>query len=162
MACGPAPQVPPSEGSPAEEPETAVAGVALPCVYAAVGAYGELAEYDECAMRNVSSGRWTIRPEHLAAIDFTTSPAPLWIDQQWYYILPSGLCAQVLTFDNGPDPFVEGLARTRVRDRGGGGQIAFLDKRLTVVLDRDFDFAWPFEDGRAKVCRGCISRHGGE
>ena len=58
--------------------------------------------------------------------------------------------APALPFDNGPDYFVEGLART-IRD----GKVGFVDDRLELVVPRRWDFAFPFEKGLARVCSGC-------
>lgn len=56
----------------------------------------------------------------------------------------------MLTFDNGPDDFAEGLARTT-----RSGKIGFIDRQLSEVIAPSWDFAFPFEDGVAVVCQGC-------
>lgn len=64
-----------------------------------------------------------------------------------------GLARPVLTFDNGPDPFVQGLTRGR-----RGDKIAFYDRRLRLVLATDYDWSFPFNArGQALVCKGCRS-----
>lgn len=52
--------------------------------------------------------------------------------------------------DNGPDPYVEGLARF-----WENGKIGFFAPDGRVVIEPVFDFARPFHQGRAAVCRGC-------
>lgn len=68
----------------------------------------------------------------------------------WYYIAPNGVTAKVLTWDNGPDDFAEGLARFE-----RNGKIGFLNPSLQVRIKPVYDFAWPFDGGKALVCTGC-------
>jgi hypothetical protein len=56
-------------------------------------------------------------------------------------------------FDNGPDPIADGLARVR-RD----GKIGFVDAEWRLVIAPQFDAAFPFAGGSAKVCVGCDPR----
>lgn len=60
-------------------------------------------------------------------------------------------------FDNGPDYFEEGLARSRV-----GGKIAYLDRTLRPRIVTGYDWGSPFEHGRADVCVGCRMEREGE
>lgn len=60
-------------------------------------------------------------------------------------------------FDNGPDYFVDGLARF-VRD----GKFGFFDERGRVVIQPQFDFAYPFRQGKARVGWGCALIQDGE
>jgi WG containing repeat len=84
------------------------------------------------------------------------SAQALMVDGQLLFGLASGKTAPALPFDNGPDYFVEGLART-VRD----GKVGFVNEDLEVVVPREWDFAFRFEGGFARVCTGCsIERHG--
>jgi hypothetical protein len=53
-------------------------------------------------------------------------------------------------FDNGPDAFAEGLART-----GIGGKIAYVDRRLRIRIRTRYDWGERFGHGRAEVCIGC-------
>ena len=75
----------------------------------------------------------------------------------WLYVRRDGRAALVETFDNGPDPFAEGLARSRV-----GGKVAFVDRRLRPRIVTDYDWASPFEHGRADVCTECRAVADGE
>lgn len=70
----------------------------------------------------------------------------------WYYVDRRGRSARVLVWDNGPDPFAGGLARSP-----RGGKVGFIDRTLTLRIPAAYDFAWPFEHGRATVCIGCAA-----
>lgn len=66
-----------------------------------------------------------------------------------YFVTRQGKTAPAFPFDNGPDYFVEGLART-VKD----GKVGFVDNRLDSVVAPVWDFAAPFDHGVAAVCTG--------
>lgn len=68
----------------------------------------------------------------------------------WYYIASNGVTAKVLTWDNGPDDFADGLTRFE-----RNGKIGFLNQSLQVRIEPLYDFAWPFDGGKALVCTGC-------
>jgi len=79
-------------------------------------------------------------------------------DQGWVLIDVKGReVIRPYTFDNGPDYFEEGLARF-VQDRKFG----FFDESGKVVIQPQFDFAYPFKDGKAKVGWGCTFTPDGE
>lgn len=69
------------------------------------------------------------------------------------YVNRQGLARISIMFDNGLDPFEEGLARTRQN-----GKIGFFDKTLKIVIPAVHDFAFPFSEGSAVVCNGCKPR----
>ncbi len=130
-----------------------LAGERLDCVYVprttADEPYPELTGFTDCAVREGDEVR--IEPRHLAALDFGPDDlATMLIAGQWYYLRPDGTKMPVITWDNGPDDFSEGLARTVV-----DGQIAYLDRRFEIVVPPKYDWGWPFEDGVALVCLGC-------
>ena len=81
---------------------------------------------------------------------FAVVVAPVLVGDQWYYVAPDGRTAPVIPFDNGADRFREGLARTRA-----SGRIGYIDRSLRAAIPPRYDFAWPFENGRALVCMGC-------
>lgn len=60
-------------------------------------------------------------------------------------------------FDNGPDYFVEGLARFVER-----GKIGFHDEALNVVIPAQYDFAYPFAGGVTRVGTNCQKEQHGE
>jgi len=78
------------------------------------------------------------------------------VEGELLFALASGRTAPALRYDNGADYFVEGLARSP-RD----GKVGFVDELLELVVPRQWDFAFPFEDGHARVCSGCVIRRAG-
>ena len=122
---------------------------ALPCLFVPVEDDSR-DRLPRCARRD-DDGRWVIEPgalrvraargEDLAVIELAG---------ELHYLNAAGVVVPVLPFDNGADPFVEGLARTSV-----GGKIGFIDESLRVVIPATWTFAFPFENGRAVVCEGC-------
>lgn len=75
-----------------------------------------------------------------------------------YWVNRQGLVRRTHCFDNGSDPFVEGLSRYV----GPNGKFGFMDKNLTVVIPPQFDFTFPFENGRARFCQGCRKERSGD
>jgi hypothetical protein len=75
----------------------------------------------------------------------------------WYYLKRDGRSLQVVTYDNGPDTFSEGLVRSVV-----DGKLAYFDHSFRQVIAPRYDWGWPFEQGRALVCRGCTVQQAGE
>jgi hypothetical protein len=61
------------------------------------------------------------------------------------------------SFDNGPDYFEEGFARFVVN-----GKFGFFNQGGKVVIKPSYDFATPFQEGRAVVCDGCTLNGEGE
>jgi len=108
-----------------------------------------------CARRG-ADGEIVLRP---GVVGGEQGPEAVVVEGELYFALPSGKTAPALLYDNGPDYFVEGLART-VRD----GKVGFVNEELEVVVPREWDFAFPCEDGVARVCTGCsVAREeGGE
>lgn len=124
------------------------------CAYTSRG--GELTPVERCARRENDGFR--IAPDHLARMVFTRGLADVGVDGVgWAYVRRDGVGRGVETFDNGPDPFVEGLTRAR-----SGGKIVFLDRRLRPRLVTRYDWASPFEHGRARACTGCVGQTDGE
>ncbi len=72
------------------------------------------------------------------------------LEGRLHFVAATGKTAAAYVFDNGPDYFVEGLARF-VRD----DKIGFVNEQLERVVPAEWDFAFPFEGGVARVCRGC-------
>jgi hypothetical protein len=127
----------------------------LPCGYFAEATPSDpepvRAEFEACACVT-EEGELSILEPHLARLAFDDAGlATVWVGKKEVaYVHRSGKAAWVLPFDNGADYFVEGLART-VR----GGKVGFLNQNLEVVIEPRWDFAFPFENGRAVVCQGC-------
>lgn len=100
-------------------------------------------------------GTAEIRPEHLAALDFGEDGlASIRVGEHFYYFRKDGRSARVPTYDNWADDFAEGLVRT-VRVVDGVERIGYLDRELAVVIPARYDWGFPFEGGRARVCIGC-------
>lgn len=111
----------------------------------------ELGPQGGCAVRTKDGGIRML-PEHLALLDFRFEGlAAVNVERQFYYVRRDGSAAAVLSQDNGPDSFSEGLVRVR-----RGGKIGFMDTKLRLAVPATYDFAWPFHGGRALVCIGCI------
>jgi hypothetical protein len=79
------------------------------------------------------------------------------IENHFYYIHKSGKKMLTLTYDNGADEFVDGLARTKVN-----GKIGFFNRNLEIILKPVYDFAFPFHNGIAEICTGCKEKQDGE
>lgn len=75
----------------------------------------------------------------------------------FFYVNRHGIMRSTLTFDNGPDYFSEGLARTHI-----DGKIGYFDKSLKIKIQAHYDFGFPFTEGQAIVCNGCVERTEGE
>jgi acetyl esterase/lipase len=108
-----------------------------------------------CAARN-ADGDILVRPELLDDIAPDSGVQSLHVDGNWLFAIP-GKTRVALEFDNGADYFREGLART-VRD----GKIGFVNENLDLVIQARWDFAFPFDQGRAVVCIGCQPEADGE
>jgi len=124
----------------------------FPCLYARQAPDGEAADlevYPDCA---TVKGDFlvSVDSEHLAAAHYIDGLAAFWVSSHWYYVQPTGGKKRAIDYDNGPDPFSEGLFRSP-RD----GQIAFVNQQLEEEFETRYDWAWPFEDGLALVCQGC-------
>lgn len=108
-------------------------------------------EIPDCARRG-ADGEITLRAGIRPGTGEPSAPRAVLVEGDLFYALDSGKTAPVLMYDNGADYFVEGLARSP-RD----GKIGFVDENLDLVVPRRWDFAFPFEDGIARVCSGCVS-----
>jgi len=76
--------------------------------------------------------------------------ATLQAGRQYYYVRRDGTYLPVITYDNGPDYFAEGLVRARV-----DGRIGYYDTGLQPAFAARFDWGFPFRNGSAEVCNGC-------
>lgn len=93
-----------------------------------------------------------IKPQFIMANDFSEQGIASAIDQQgWAYINKDGLVIlRPFVFDNGPDYFVEGLARFVQQ-----GKMGFFNEKGEIIIPAQFDFVWPFSEGTANFCMGC-------
>ena len=75
-----------------------------------------------------------------------------------YWVTSGGKIMRTYCFDNGSDYFVDGLARYI----SPKGKFGFMDEKLRIVIPAQFDFVFPFENGKAQYCNGCKSVQAGE
>ncbi len=76
--------------------------------------------------------------------------AALQAGSQCYYVRRDGTHLPVITCDNGPDYFAQGLVRARV-----DGRIGYYDTRLQPAFAARFDGGLPFRNRSVEVCDGC-------
>lgn len=106
-----------------------------------------------------ATGAVVIPPKYVTVYEFEPGGLARVLDEQgWHVIDETGaVLFEPFLFDNGPDYVVEGLARFVSK-----GRVGFHDMKGNVVIEPRFDFATPFEGGRAEVCVGCVKRPIGE
>ncbi len=104
-------------------------------------------------------GKILIPAQYQMAEPFSETGCAYVIDSQgWAFIRSDGqVLLRPFIYDNGPDPFHEGLARFTENNLLG-----FYDVQGRIIIEAEFDFAWPFEAGQARVCKGCEKRYDGE
>lgn len=102
-----------------------------------------------------SAGKVVIEARFSVAMDFEVHAYAFadgyWIDAS------GGPYVQAYIFDNGPDYSIEGRARF-VEE----GKVGFLDDCMNKVILARYDFAMPFQNGRAIVCMDCRPEPDGE
>lgn len=76
--------------------------------------------------------------------------AAVWLGGQHYYVRADGHSLPVLSHDNGPDYFTEGLTRARI-----DGRIGYFNPQLQPAFATRFDWGFPFKQGVPEVCNGC-------
>lgn len=97
-------------------------------------------------------GEIAIPAKYHIAYNFTDGGIAAVLDSNgWYYISRTGdIVIRPKIYDNGPDYFSDGLARY-VED----GKYGFFDTSGNVVIEAQYEFAFPFEDGKAKTGEDC-------
>jgi hypothetical protein len=120
----------------------------LACTYASTS--GELEVEEACA--SVAGETPLLAPRILAKLSYTKGLAYVTVRGMAYHRRRDGTTRRMYIFDNGPDDFVEGLARAIV-----GGKIAYVDRRLRIRIATRYDWGDRFDHGRADVCIGCRS-----
>jgi hypothetical protein len=117
-------------------------------------------DFSPCTRVDSSGQRW-VKAEHLRALSFDKyGIAAVWMTgvKGFYYVRRAGYMVPVVAYDNGPDYFVEGRARTQV-----DGKVGYIDRKLRLVIPPRYDWGFPFERGKAVVCIGCTEKpDGGE
>lgn len=106
-----------------------------------------------------ADGQVRIKPRFRLANDFSESGLAAVVDETgWAYIDSSGqVVIHPFVFDNGPDPFSDGLARFERE-----GKFGFFDEQGKVAIEPRFDFASSFSEGLAAACMGCVRVQDGE
>jgi hypothetical protein len=127
----------------------------LDCAYESPES-GEMLTVEHCAWKD-AQGRVHLTRDHLSRLTYDRYGLAGVYVEGWRYLTRDGRSAAVLAFDNGPDPFAEGLARSPV-----GEKIGYIDRTLRTVIPAEFDGAFPFEHGVAVVCVGCRAQSEGE
>ena len=64
---------------------------------------------------------------------------------------------EIFKYDNGPDYFSEGLIRI-IKD----GKIGYANELGKIVIEPQYDCAWPFANGKASVSNNCSIEMEGE
>lgn len=131
-------------------PDQAIPGASLDCAYLS-RRLNDLAEFRHCTWTD-RQGRRRLKAKHIQDLDFDGHGlGSINLRSSWAYVRRDGLMAPVETVDNGPDPFVDGLARSDV-----GGKVGFIDRRFRFVIPARYDGAHGFKNGKAVICIGCV------
>ncbi len=106
-----------------------------------------------------ADGAPAIAPQFIVAQPFSQDGIAAAANREsWWIIDRQGRkLLKPFLFDNGPDPFHEGLARF-VQD----GLIGYYNPQGEAVIAARYDGAEPFHDGRARVCLGCRTEKDGD
>lgn len=127
----------------------------LSCFYADKTDEGAFGHAEQCARED--GGGFVFNPEILRRMQFGADGLAPAAVAGWRWVRPDGRSVSVITYDNGPDEFEEGLARGR-RPEG----MAYYDKQLDLALATSYAWAEPFSGGLAAVCSYCVSVQDGE
>jgi hypothetical protein len=104
-------------------------------------------------------GETVLEPRYIVAGPFNAHGIAAVVDEKgWAYIDRKGsVVIRPYVIDNGPDDFKGGLARFR-----SGSKFGFFNERGEISIQAKFDFAGPFQEGRAPFCKGCREKKEGE
>jgi len=117
----------------------------------------EFAEHNNCAYYS-SNEKLTFNPNHLTRIEFGQNQlATLNFKGQFFYLNKNGQSISAINYDNWADEFNNGLARTQ-----RNGKIGFFNQQLQMIIPPQWDWAFPFENGQAIVCKDCTLKAMGE
>jgi hypothetical protein len=101
-----------------------------------------------------AAGKVVISPRFRHAYEFPPEGVTGAVNAQGQTVFidrTGAVVAQALTYDNGPDYFQGGFARI-VKN----GKVGFIDRRGRLAVPPSWDGAYPFCEGRAVVCHGCV------
>jgi WG repeat protein len=104
-----------------------------------------------------ASGREILPARYAVAMEFAPSGVAFVVDEQgWACIDATGsVRLRPFVFDNGPDYPSEGVFRYV-----DNGRFGFADLACRPTIPAAWEFAGPFAEQRAPVCRGCSEAHG--
>jgi hypothetical protein len=105
-------------------------------------------------IRTSQAGRLFVSPKYLRELSFDKKGLAALSSETlgWMYARRSGeiVITDVATLDNGPDEFHDGMVRVIKH-----GKFAFADRSGKLRIPPEYDWASPFDHGRAMVCRQC-------
>ena len=112
-------------------------------------------EVSDCVKKN-KTGQLFIASQYLRQLSFGENGLAVVYSQEegWMYVNRKGrvIISGVAVMDNGADVFHDGLVRFSKNNKWG-----FADERGGIVVPPIYDGAMNFENGLARVCRGCRS-----
>lgn len=115
----------------------------------------ERGKVNDCLMTD-AKGQLRIASKYLLDLTFENDLAAVFSESHgWLYADQAGkvLITGVAPMDNGPDSFHDGLVRI-IRN----GRYGFANRNGQVVIPPRYDGALNFENGKAKVCVGCVTK----
>jgi hypothetical protein len=124
---------------------------AADCRYASKDVHPEEVSSQGNCVKVMKNDFLRLKQSHVNRLSFSENGlAWVMIGNKVFSVAKNGKTMRTHYYDNGPDYFEEGLARTILN-----GKFGFMDERLKIVIKPSFDFAFPFENGHAIVCNGC-------
>ncbi len=104
-------------------------------------------------------GKVIIAPVFIIANEFSKEGIASVLDQDgWAFINMTGdIIVRPFVIDNGPDYFLEGVARFTLN-----GKFGFFNIMGEIVIEPQFDFASSFHESLAAFCHGCSQKSQGE
>jgi len=110
-------------------------------------------EQDDLWGYKSSSGQVVIKPQFHFAGNFSREGIAGVVDDNGpaYIDRKGNVVVRTVSYDNGPDPFEEGLAICI----GNDDKVGFFDETGRVVIQPQFGSAFAFHEGLAAVCTGC-------
>ena len=108
-----------------------------------------------CSSHNIEKKRGYGRYFDVSKIDFhKKNLITVKVDNKFYYVRSDGKAMPIYIDEKGRiDKFKEGLVRTKIN-----GKIGFFNKNLDMVIEPFYDFAFPFHNGVAEICVGCVEK----
>ena len=119
--------------------------------------YGEICPQGDCG-EIVNHDFLRLKKNHFERLSFSKKGLSwILIDNKVFYVSKDGKTMRTHFYDNGPDYFEEGLARTILNKKFG-----YMDESLKIIIKPRYDFGFPFCNGYAIVCNKCEPEQEGE